>query len=68
MQPLKLIYLGQQGSGKTTLNRTLATGKCQMSEYEEEVSRDYLTAAERSGLMKRLPRDNLIEDLEEPNR
>lgn len=68
MQPLKLIYLGQQGSGKTTLNRTLATGKCQLLEYEEEVNRDYLTAAERSGLMKRLPRDSLIEDLEEPDR
>ena len=28
LQPVKLIYLGEKGSGKTTLNKSLITGKC----------------------------------------
>lgn len=69
LQPVKLIYIGHCGSGKTTLNRTLATGKCVINPGEEpQMNKNYLSASEKSNLMKRLPRDSLIEDIEEPNR
>ncbi|XP_067952197.1 malignant fibrous histiocytoma-amplified sequence 1 homolog [Watersipora subatra] len=69
LQPVKLIYIGHCETGKTTLNRTLATGKSVLSlPNEKELNNNYLSAAEKSNLMKRLPRDALIEDIEEPNR
>lgn len=68
LQPIKLLILGEQGCGKTTLIRTLATGKCQTREEKPEINRNYLSANEQSNLMKRLPRDELISDIEEPNR
>ena len=69
LQPVKLIYIGEVASGKTTLNRTLATGKCMINPSDQpQMNKNYLSAAEKSNLMKRLPRDALIEDIEEPNR
>ena len=45
------------------------SGKCAGGVKDEpEMSNAYLSAAEISNLMKRLPRDALIEDIEEPNR
>lgn len=68
MQTVKLIVLGEQSTGKTTLTRTLASGKCQTRDDDCDVTKDYLSATERSSLMKRLPRDSMIEGIEDPNR
>jgi len=71
LQPVKLILLGQQGCGKTTLNRTISSAaKCPTSSDNTQKAslHNYLSAEEKSNLMKRLPRDELIENIEEPNR
>ncbi|KAF6024987.1 hypothetical protein EB796_016722 [Bugula neritina] len=70
LQPVKLILLGQQGCGKTTLNRTISSAaKCPTSSDNTQKAslHNYLSAEEKSNLMKRLPRDELIENIEEPN-
>ncbi|KAF6019473.1 hypothetical protein EB796_022215 [Bugula neritina] len=58
LQPVKLILLGQQGCGKTTLNRTISSAaKCPTSSDNTQKAslHNYLSAEEKSNLMKRLP-------------